>query len=430
MKNTFILLLTAAVTTLSLFAHIPQKMDYQAVIRDGGNKLVVNTGVGMRVSLLQGSPDGAVVYAEARTPVTNGSGLVTFQIGGDGTNTVTGIFSDINWNDGPYFLKTETDLSGGSNYTITGTTQLLSMPYALHAGTTDILKGEITENQISDLQSYFTGEGDHVFGASPSSGIEEGDISVWNEVHSRGDHDGLYRPHDWKPDRPDMPEGTAVGELRYWNGNSWVTLAPGNEGQILMFSAGAPKWKTIAGPTDITSVFTGRIWMDRNLGASRGAITRTDAQSYGHYYQWGRGNDGHQLRTSPTTGTLSDRDTPGHGNFITTSSAPNDWRSPQNNDLWQGLNGINNPCPAGYRLPTEAEWNAEVMEYVGFLGPYVPFAGYRHNSNGQLHDEGFMGYYWSSTISGIYSRIFRIRFTHDISAQSRAIGCSVRCIKD
>jgi len=85
----------------------------------------------------------------------------------------------------------------------------------------------------------------------------------------------------------------------------------------------------------VTNVTTGRVWLDRNLGATQVAESSTDSAAYGDLYQWGRSADGHQLRDSGTTATLSNSDTPGHGNFITTSSTPNDWRNPQNDNLWQ-----------------------------------------------------------------------------------------------
>ena len=103
--------------------------------------------------------------------------------------------------------------------------------------------------------------------------------------------------------------------------------------------------------------------MDRNLGASQVAKSSTDAASYGDLYQWGRCSDGHEKRTSGPTTTLSSTDTPGHGDFITTSAAPNDWRNPQNDNLWQGVAGTNNPCPAGYRIPTEAELETERLSW-------------------------------------------------------------------
>jgi len=114
-------------------AQAPQKMSYQAVIRNSNNSLIVNTIVGMRVSILQGSEAGPLVYIETHTVAANGNGLVTVQIG-NGT-MVTGSFSAIDWADGPYFVKTETDPAGGTNYSITATKQLLSVPYALYAET-------------------------------------------------------------------------------------------------------------------------------------------------------------------------------------------------------------------------------------------------------------------------------------------------------
>jgi hypothetical protein len=114
-------------------------MSYQAVVRDGSNNLVTNTAVGMQISILQGSATGAVVYIETQTPTTNANGLINIDIGG-------GVgFNTINWSDGPYFLKTESDPTGGTNYTITGTSQLLSVPYALHAKTAETVTGTIAE---------------------------------------------------------------------------------------------------------------------------------------------------------------------------------------------------------------------------------------------------------------------------------------------
>jgi hypothetical protein len=114
-----------------MYAQVPQKMSYQAVIRNTSNILVTNTTVGMQISILQGSPTGTPVYVETQTPATNINGLVSLEVG-SGT-IVSGNFSTIDWSTGPYFIKTETDPSGATNYTITGTSQLLSVPYALYA---------------------------------------------------------------------------------------------------------------------------------------------------------------------------------------------------------------------------------------------------------------------------------------------------------
>ena len=125
----------AILMTTSLFAQAPNKMSYQAVIRNTSGALVTSTSVGMRISILQGSSSGTAVYVETQTPTTNANGLASIEIGGG--SVVSGIFSTIDWANGPYFIKTETDPSGGTSYSITGTSQLLSVPYALHAKNTD-----------------------------------------------------------------------------------------------------------------------------------------------------------------------------------------------------------------------------------------------------------------------------------------------------
>jgi hypothetical protein len=197
----------------------------------------------------------------------------------------------------------------------------------------------------------------------------------------------------------------------------------------------------------VTNPATGKIWMDRNLGATQVATSSTDANSYGDLYQWGRRSDGHQCRTSPTTTTLSAVDQPANGNFITISSGNFDWRSPQNPNLWQGANGINNPCPAGYKLPTDAELNAERASWSYFsnntAGAFasvlkLPMAGFRNSINGPLNNVASVGYYWTSTVSampGTLSVTASNCLLIDSSFASmnsliRAFGFSVRCLKD
>ena len=193
---------------------------------------------------------------------------------------------------------------------------------------------------------------------------------------------------------------------------------------------------------EATSV-TGRIWMDRNLGASQVATSSTDADSYGDLYQWGRRVDGHQLRTSGSTNTLSSTDVPDipwNDDFIivTNSDFPFDWRRTRNNNLWQGVNGVNNPCPAGFRLPTKAEWEAEFASWSSqdtagaFASPLkLTVAGFRWRQNGSILDLNDWGRYWSSTVTGDFS--YDLTFNTNSAGminEGRAEAVSVRCIKD
>lgn len=485
MKNIITILVPLAIgilLTASVFAQAPEKLSYQAVIRNSSDVLITDMPVGMQISILQGSASGTAVYTETQTPTTNANGLVSIEIG-EGTG-----FSDIDWASDIYFIKTETDPNGGTNYSITGTSQLLSVPYSLHSKTAETITGEIIETD------------------------------------------------------PSVPVGTSPGEMQYWNGSAWVTVAAGSEGNILTFINNTPTWAeaipdpelpgafTASTATNITqesfdanwttsegastyyldvntnddftgtwihnnldvgnnttyavsgltcgtsysyrlrasnsygttvntnvitletsecaggvgtveNPVTGKTWIDRNLGASQVAISSTDADAFGDLYQWGRAADGHEKRNSEITSTLSSSDTPGHGDFIVNDLSPFDWRVPQNDDLWQGVNGINNPCPSGYRLPTEAEWESERTSWssnnaAGAFGSplKLPVAGQRKFSDATFSGVGISGSYWSSTLSneagGIYSRFLSFKNSAYVISSHRATGDSVRCIKD
>ena len=253
----------------------------------------------------------------------------------------------------------------------------------------------------------------------------------------------------WITPAAGLPTSNNPGDMLYWSGSAWVKVAAGTDGQTLTFIGGKPVWSGSLPANTVVNATTGKIWMDRNLGATQVATSSTDHLAYGSLYQWGRGSDGHELVnwSNSTTGTpvnvttnvLSTTDAPGNSNFITASGGPVDWRSGQNNNLWQGVNGINNPCPSGFRIPTGPEWSAEALTWTSqdpagaFSSPLkLTTAGWR-NDVGQFNYQGSNGYYWSSTVSNPTAEA--LTFTPSgVSiteyGQYRVNGNSIRCIRN
>lgn len=524
-------------------AQTPVRFNYQAVVRDNAGNVMEDQNVAITINILKGSIEGTQVFTETHNTTTNSIGLINLQVGAFSS------LDNISWGDDIYFLEVLV------NGTYMGASQLLSVPYALHAQTADEFTGEIEINET-----------DPVFVISPAAGIEFLDISNWNETYTWGDHtqqgyltdytvteedvtshqgalqiteeqitnlkDYLTEETDPLFTTWDKSEGIVItenqisdlqeyitqesdpffilnfdltdaneGDLLFFNGQKWVKFTPnylteyietqtladvlvlGNHGNALQI-------KNIADPTEeqdastkkyVDSLFTellirieeleqiidqnficgistvsfyyfvnpvtygtvvganNRCWLDRNLGASRVATSSTDEFAYGDLYQWGRATDGHQERISGTTTTLSNSDNPGHGGFIISNyEANSDWRNPQNDNLWQGVDGINNPCPAGFRLPTTAEWNAERASWSSnnaagaFDSPLkLTMGGLRGSNNGLIGDEDLYGDYWSSDVYNTASRglVFNSTSASGIIA-SRANGFSVRCIMD
>ena len=185
----FYTLIATLLLMISIIAQSPEKMTYQALIRNSSDQLVKDQNVGMQISILQGSEGGSSVYTEVQTPSTNENGLVTIEIG---TGTTTDDFSAIDWTSGPYFLKTEVDPEGGSSYSITGTSKLLSVPYALHATTAENLLNPPETNNIISVPAF-------ALSVSPSSSniSEDSNGLLWKQSYSGGANFMIKKPANY-----------------------------------------------------------------------------------------------------------------------------------------------------------------------------------------------------------------------------------------
>lgn len=233
------------------------------------------------------------------------------------------------------------------------------------------------------------------------------------------------------------------GQMQVYNGTSWTDFA-GNPASQAPFICGSSsvtfEYKGVNVTYGTVIGANGTCWLDRNLGANRVALSSNDTEAYGDLFQGGREDDGHQTRTSDVTQTLASSNSPGHDDFIAStydgSTPPYSWSNPQDMNLWQGVNGVNNPCPTGFRLPTEPEFEAERLSWGSnnlagsFASPLkLPVTRYRNNA-GDLWG-GLTAIYWTSTVTNNTSiRTLNINTTSDWSNGYLGFGLGVRCIKD
>jgi prepilin-type N-terminal cleavage/methylation domain-containing protein/uncharacterized protein (TIGR02145 family) len=363
--------------------------------------------------------------------------VVTCTIGGScpaGVLTVLGSASSLRDPDGTYYTYSSID---GNNYTIAA-----NLSNGLDNYTFDSLTGLYSNVSVNPLISIENITGTPTIGSVLTAGsVMPSGAAVSYQWQRASTPEGVYSDisgaiaSTYILTTDDLGKYIKVRVVGTGNYSGMLTSAAtalilGNV--VFTYNGNSVTYGTVYNPV------TNRVWLDRNLGATRVAISSTDSAAYGDTFQWGRPADGHQVRTSTTTSTLSVTDTPGHGSFILKSSSPYDWRSPQNANLWQGLNGVNNPCPAGFRIPTEAELFAEKASWSSqdgagaFASPLkLTVAGYRR-FNGALMNVNTYGDYWSSDIDGTYSRdlYFGNGVAIIITTEYRAFGFSVRCIKD
>jgi hypothetical protein len=301
-------ILAALIITAILQAQSPEKMSYQAVIRDANNTVVANQTIGMRISILQGSATGTVEYIEAYTPKprTNNNGLVTVEIGSGFPEA--GTLDAINWANGPFFIKSETDPKGGVNYSIVGTSQLLSVPYAFYAKT--------AENGFSGNYSDLTDK-PILFDGNYNSLANQPLL-----------FDGKYNSLSGKPslatvaisgnynDLTDEPKGNKRGDMLYWDGISWLVIPVGKPGEVLHLTpSNLPSWSVDSDPMLITTSVISEI--SENSAKGGGTVISeggSATKSYGVCWS---------TQPLPTLNNTKTNDGRGSGIFVSTITGLN-----------------------------------------------------------------------------------------------------------
>ncbi len=378
MKKNFILVVFCLIISAMAFTQVPQKMSYQAVVRGSDNNLVVNQQVSMRVSILQGNVSGTVVYTETHSATTNANGLVSIEIG---NGTGSDDFSAINWANGPYFVKTETDVNGGNDYDIIGVSQLLAVPYAMYAhtaGNVPDVSGFITS---ADIPAQVNADWNATSGVSQILNKPDFDVlvarvdSIAEAVGATGvtipssyivtfdanGGNGEMMPQHFTPG-----VSQALFDFEYSNASAyfvgWNTSADGS-GATYRNGQEISIWQNITLYAQWTANFTdsrdgnvynavsigGMTWMAENLryvGSIALGSTTSTTTKYRYYPNGVESN-------VPTYGYLYNW--PAAMNGASSSSA-----NPS------GVQGI---CPNGWHLPSDAEWT-QLTDYLSSHSEY------------------------------------------------------------
>jgi len=284
-------------------------------------------------------------------------------------------------------------------------------------------------------------EGIHGYGAKLSFGDghyaeirEDGDDSL--TIYS-GDRTSILGGNVGIGTKNPTVKLEVVGQVKITGGSP-------SEGKVLTSDAnGLASWQTQALDVGnygvVTNPVTGKRWLDRNLGASHVATSNSDA--LGDLYQWGRAQDGHEDKNSTTysgqatTWFADEGSNTWDTKFIIGSS---EWLNTVNNDLWKGTDAENNPCPSGFRIPTNAEWNQErqtwsTQDASGAFNSvlHLPLGGFRSHEDGSLINIAWSGWYWSSTVDDNNARYLTFGiYSASLEAIDRARGFSIRCIED
>ena len=452
MKRT-LTIFAAVLLTATIFAQAPEKMSYQAVVRDANNDLVTDTQVGMQISILQGAVDGAPVYVETQTPTTNANGLVSVEIGG-GT-VESGDFTAIDWSAGPYFIKTETDPAGGTDYTITGTSQLLSVPYALYAKRAESIRGGITEtdpvytawnksyNDLTDKPNI-TDTVNAILDTTTQFVRTEVDGSVTNEIQNLSSV---------------LAEGNDAGSTNITNiadpinaqdaaTKAYVDALKAQVEELQLLTG--LRVKDYDGNFYKTVTIGTQVWMAENLkvthypnGDTIPLVTDNNA--------WGDLADDNTSDAYCYYNNNANNEADTYGALYTYAAAIGDnWQ--RDNTANQGV------CPDGWHLPTVAEWDA-LMNYLGTnsgsklagnaelwqdgalvqsadfgTSGFSALPGGDRSASGKFWDLGYWGYWWCADEYREEQAYFRYQWYDHTEGGTeyweKSYGLPVRCVKD
>ena len=268
-----VLVLIAGLALPSNAQQVPQRLMHQSVLRNNQGQLVANQNVSVRISILQGSAVGSAVYSELHQVQTNANGLMTLKVG-DG-QAVLGQFGQISWALGPYFLQTEVDIAGGSQYGLTQTTELMSVPFALLAqqsltpgpagpqGPVGPAGPAGNDGAVGPQGPAGPAGSDGAVGPQGPAGPvgpagNDGAVGPQGPAGPVGPagNDGAVGPQGPAGPQGSFPNGTQIGQMHYWNGNAWVYISPGVRGQNLTYCDGVPTWGACF-PVVTTSTVTG-----------------------------------------------------------------------------------------------------------------------------------------------------------------------------
>ncbi len=373
--------------SLQILAQAPDMMSYQAVIRNAEHGLVANTQVSVQISILKGSPSGSTVFSESHHKTTNDNGLLSLEIGKG--SKISGHISQIDWSDGPYYIRSETDPAGGSNYSISITSQLMSVPYALYA----------------------------------------------KESGTGG-----------------FPDGNFVGEILYWDGTQWTAIPPGTHGQTLSWCGGIPVWGPCnGGGGNTVTDYDGNIyhiitigsqqWLLENLRTTRyndGTIIPnvTDHSAWSAIttpaYAWYDNDEGSH---KDPYGALYNWYAIDPGSNGGKNICPVGWRVPTDGDWTDLTDHLGGLSVAGGKMKEAGttHWNPPNTSATNESGFTALPGGFRFYLNGVFDEMGNRGGWWSAN-EGSATMARKRNLVHTdasaiIGSSNKKQGYSIRCIK-